>query len=465
VLLGAVGAIALSPLTPLPGTVARRADLHPGLSIDVAVLVVGGIVATVLAIAVGAVAAVRTLRPSVRKDERRTRPTLASRLTARARRGPPIIGVRFALEPGRGSTAVPVRAAISAAVATVALVLAAGVFRASLAGNQDRPERFGVTWDVAAGSITDPAQAAALADQVRLIPGIHAFAGMGTTAFDTPFGEIPAVMIRQEQGTVTPLITAGRAPGPGEVALGEITMREQGLAIGDELEIDDAIAGSRSFTISGVVVLNVAGVDVSIPPGQGALFDWSMLALLDPRSADFIAPEIFLVDVEPGRLDEVTTQLTALFPTSTRAQAVPPLDLVNLGDADALPTALGAVVAILGAGTVAHALLSTVRRRRHELGVLKAIGFVRSDTRQTVVWQAVVFGAIALGIGIPLGLIGGRAAWHLAAVQLGIPSHPVVTVSLVVGLVAAVAAVLFLILILPARRAGRIRPAELLRRE
>ena len=362
----------------------------------------------------------RAVRSSARHGERRSRPTFASRLTARGSRGPAIVGVRFALEPGRGSTAVPVRAAIVAAAGTVALVLAAVVFSTSLTDNRDHPGRYGVTWDVAAGSMSDPAQAAGLADQVRAIPGVDAFAGMATTAYDTPFGEIPAMMIRQEQGTVTPLITEGRAPGPGEVALGEVTIREQGLHIGDELEIDDAVAGHRSFRITGAAVLNVAGVDVSIPPGKGAMFDWSMMALMNPQAAEFIAPQIFLVDVQPGHLDAVTAALTALFPTSTRVAAVEPLDLVNLGDASLLPTALGVVVALLGIGTVAHAMLSAVRRRQRELGVLKALGFVRGDTRRTVVWQAVTFAADRAGGGHParpgrrsVRLVPGlRAAGH-----------------------------------------------------
>jgi len=375
------------------------------------------------------------------------------------------MGIRFALEPGRGRTAVPVRAAIVAAVGTVAIVLAAVVFSASLTSNQDHPRRYGVTWDIAAGSMSDPAQASSLADQVRSIPGVKAFAGMATTAYDTPFGEIPAVMVRQEKGTVTPLITDGRAPGPGEVALGAITMRDEGLHIGDELEIVDALAGHRSFRVTGVVVLNVAGVDVSIPPGRGALFDWSMLELMNPRSAEFIAPQIFLVDVEPGHLDAVSQQLTALFPTSTRSAPIEPLDLANLGDASLLPAALGLVVAVLGIGTVAHAMLTTVRRRQRELGVLKTLGFVRPDVRRTVAWQAVTFGAIAVVVGVPLGVIGGRLAWYLAAEQLGIPSHPVVTATSILLLAAAVAAVLLLTAAVPAHRASRVRPADMLRRD
>ena len=72
-----------------------------------------------------------------------------------------------------------------------------------------------MTWDVAAGAMSDPAQAPPSPTKVRAIPGVEAFAGMATTAYDTPFGEIPSVMLRQEKGTVTPLITDGRAGRAG----------------------------------------------------------------------------------------------------------------------------------------------------------------------------------------------------------------------------------------------------------
>ena len=327
------------------------------------------------------------------------------------------------------------------------------------------PARYGVTWDVAAGNMTDPPEVEARAEQIGNLSDVVAFAGMSTTAFDTPFGEIPSMMVQQQKGVVTPLITDGRAPGPGEVALGALTMEEEGLQIGDDLAIRDPIAGERDFRITGTVVLNVAGVDLSIPPGRGALFDWSMLALLDPEQAEFIAPQIFLVDVAPGRTAEVEAQLTELFPTSTRAAPIEPLDLTNLGDASLLPTALAIVVGLLGLGTVAHALLSAIRRRERELAVLKTIGFVRSETRRAVAWQAVTFGAIALVFGLPLGVSLGRVAWSVAADQLGIPSHPVVDAVTVALIAVAFLVLLVLTAILPAQLASRIPAADVLRRD
>jgi ABC-type lipoprotein release transport system permease subunit len=458
--LGALGAIALSPLTPLPGTVARRAELHPGVFVDVPVLLVGMAVAAVVATFAAALPAARAIRA---RDTQGRRPSLASRLATRGLRPPAVVGVRFALEPGRGRTAVPVRTAIATAAVAVALVLAAATFTGSLSDSRSRPRRYGVTWDIAAGAMSDPAQAAALAKQVGAIPGVTAFAGLGTTAFDTSFGELPSVMIQRQRGVVTPLITKGRAPGAGEVALGALTMREQGLHVGDDLEINDAIAGRGKFRITGTVVLNVAGVDVSIPPGRGALFDWSMLTRLNPEAAQFIAPQIFLVDVAPGRLAAVEHRLDALFPTSTRAQPVQPLDLANLGDVAGLPVALAAIVGLLGLGTVAHAMLSSVRRRQHELAVLKAIGFVRAESRRTVAWQACTFGVVALLIGIPVGVAAGRVSWSIATHQLGIPDHPSVSAATIASVAAVFLATLLLVALVPAYLASRVRTADLLR--
>ncbi len=469
-LLGLFGAIALSPLAPLPGTVARRAALHPGVSVDLPVLVVGAVVAIFLAVLA---AALPTLRrpPTVVAERGAWRSPLGPRgagwlisSASRFLRAPAAVGVRFALEPGRRRDAVPVRSAIATAASALSIVLVAQIFSASLADSRRNPSRYGVAWDVAAGAMTSPDDARVLAERVRALPDITAFAGMATTAFDTPYGEIPSVMVQQQLGTVTPLVTEGRAPGKGEVALGALTMHETGLRIGDELTINDAIAGSFAFRITGTVVLNVAGVDVSIPPGRGALFDWSMMAILNAKSAEFIGPQIFLVDAAPGKTASVESALRSIFPTSTSAVSVEPLDLTNLADAGLLPQALGAVTAILGIGTVAHAMISAVRRRKSDIAVLRAFGFVRSDVRSVIVWQGLTFVAVCTAIGIPAGVIAGRAAWSLATDRLGIVNVPVVPLGMVLAAPLICALIVLVTALIPAAMATRIPVATVLRR-
>lgn len=462
---GVVGAVALSPLTPLPGTVARRADLHPGVSVDPLVLLGGGALAALLILAVAAVPAIRQSRPD--RPSARRRPVIGpvARATSRALPAPESVGISFALERGRGSRAVPVRTAMGSAIVAVVLLVATTTFVRSLDGVRHDPLSYGVTWDVASGAVSDVDDYRAKAAAIRRLPGVEEVSGLGNTALVTSFGEVPTVMVRREEGSVVPRITSGRAPGPGEVALGAVTLREQGLRVGDELEIRDPVAGRGRFLITGTVILNTAGIDPSIEPGRGALFDWSILDRLRPGASEHIAPSIFVVRARPGEQAEVERRLRRIFPTSTRSRPVEPLDLANLGDASLLPTMLGVLAAVLGVGTVAHAMISAVRRRGGDLAILAAIGLDRSELRRSVATQAVVFGGVALLVGIPLGLAVGRVAWRATADQLGVAAGPT-SGAVAVGLAALgfLGAVLLAALV-PAQLASRLPVARRLRQD
>lgn len=65
-----------------------------------------------------------------------------------------------------------------------------------------------------------------------------------------------------------------------------------------------------------------------------------------------------------------------------------PADLVNFGDTQALPLLLGLSLALLALLTVAHLLLTSARRRRRDLAVLRAIGFTRGQVRLGLVTVA-----------------------------------------------------------------------------
>ena len=79
--------------------------------------------------------------------------------------------------------------------------------------------------------------------------------------------------------------------------------------------------------------------------------------------------------------------------------------------------ALGADVflAVLAVGAVGHALSIAVRRRGHELAVLRALGLTRRQSRLVIGTQASLLAVIGLAFGIPLGLALGRTLWHAAA--------------------------------------------------
>jgi ABC-type antimicrobial peptide transport system permease subunit len=141
-----------------------------------------------------------------------------------------------------------------------------------------------------------------------------------------------------------------------------------------------------------------------------------------------------------------------------------PTDVVNFGRVQSLPLLLGMALSLLALVTIVHLLLTSVRRRRRDFAVLRSIGLTRGQVRSAVGWQAGTLTAVALGVGIPAGIVCGRVAWRLFAGQLGI--EPVVVLPVILVLVVPAALVLAVaVAAVPGESAARTRPAEILRSE
>ena len=132
---------------------------------------------------------------------------------------------------------------------------------------------------------------------------------------------------------------------------------------------------------------------------------------------------------------------------------------------DWLPAILAALLAVLALVAVVHALVTAVRRRRHELALLRAIGFDRLQVRATVAYQATTLGTIGLVLGLPLGVIGGSLLWRLVADGLGVADSPSIPVPAILVSIPAVLLVVNLIAYGPARSAGRVRTGVALQAE
>jgi predicted lysophospholipase L1 biosynthesis ABC-type transport system permease subunit len=137
-------------------------------------------------------------------------------------------------------------------------------------------------------------------------------------------------------------------------------------------------------------------------------------------------------------------------------------DLVNFGRADFLPVLGAGLLAVIATAMLAHLLLSSVRRRRRDLALLKVLGFTRAQVRLTVAWQVSTLAAVALAVGLPIGIAAGRWAWTTTAHRLGVLAQPVVPLLVLALLVPMAVAVANLAAALPARLAARTRAAVVL---
>ncbi len=187
------------------------------------------------------------------------------------------------------------------------------------------------------------------------------------------------------------------------------------LHVGQRIPIGDT--AGRTATVVGTALL---------PASSHTDYDQSawmtaagVEALLGPPnkldSNDF--EDYVLVKWTPGtKVSAAQHRLRALGGGSYDAQAaILPAAVVSLGDLRSLPLALGVFFALLASATVAHALVTTVRRRRQELAILRSIGFTRRQSRIAIAWQATLIAAAGVIVGVPLGILAGRLVWrHLA---------------------------------------------------
>ena len=142
-----------------------------------------------------------------------------------------------------------------------------------------------------------------------------------------------------------------------------------------------------------------------------------------------------------------------------------PAEILNYRTLGTTPILLG--IALAGGAVVALGLtlVSSVRRRRTDLALLKALGFTKRQLAGAIAWQASVAVGIGCVIGIPLGIALGRFLWDLFVGQISAvpdPTIPAVSVVLI-GVGALVLA--NVVAAVPGSIAARTPTAQLLRSE
>ena len=488
--LAVVVAIAASPLMPIGP--ARLAEPAPGVGVNLAILGAGLLAIAVLPLAVLVPeawrAAGRAQGPlGVAEPAEPARPSRLGSALGRAGSAPGAIGVRMAFEPGRGRTAVPVRSALAGTVVAVAAVTAAAVFGTSLIALVSTPHQYGQNWNqelnVNFGGV--PARYGEMilsAESAALIE--YAAGNYGQLSISGQI--VPAIGVDQLHGSGYLTLLAGRAPAaPDEIALGAQTLRAIHRQVGQTVQVavnpgtTSVPVTQRTMRIVGVAVLPAFSRGGFVPTdlGTGAVVPASVLSEpFAPANCtkDETCYNFFLVRYRPGT--DLTAAAARLTTTAITKGQCPVFQCVvtsdqRPGDIEGYtgirdtPLVLGGVLVLLAVGTLAHVLVTGVRRRRRDLAVLKTLGLVRSQVLRVVAWQASALAGAALLVGLPLGVLAGRWAWALFAGSAGVSGAADVPVALVLAAVPVTLVLANLIAAGPGWDAARVRPASVLRTE
>lgn len=471
-LLGVAGAWVASPVFPMG--IARQAEPDPGAALDGLVLGLGVVAVVGSVVALVAVLAWRSARATAAGDQASSRLPVLARALEGAPLGPTAtIGVRMALSRGRGRTAVPARAALVGTAAAVLGVVGVSVFGASLSQLGGSPERYGFPWDRQVYERIGLNACSGPDTTLTRVRGVGDVAILCRIDVEVEGRSVAAFGLTSVRGDIGPTIVAGRAPrSRHEVALGAETLDAIGREIGDRVDVRGQEGTRRARIVGAVAIAGVSGLDLDDDRGDplaladGAFFTGDAINRLYAGGSREIA-----IRFAPGADPEMVTRRIL---GQTAGDGSPryevngpatPLEIRRLQQVDALPFVLAGFLALLGVVAVGFALASSVRRRRRDLAILKTLGFSRHQVSATVAWQATTIAVVGLVVGIPLGVIAGRAIWRVVADDIGVVSTPDVPIALLLGIAVITIALANVVAAVPAWAAARTRPAVVLRSE
>ncbi|HEX2064747.1 MAG TPA: FtsX-like permease family protein, partial [Acidimicrobiales bacterium] len=456
----AVGAaVALSNRFPVG--LARRLDPDLGLHADWLVLAPGAAVVAALVVGGAALAARRATRAS-RADRRPERRSAVVRAIRGAAPLPVGIGAGYALEVGRAERSLPVRPALAGTMAGVLGVLGALGLVRGIDDALARPERSGQVWDAALYP-SDDRSAESMVTALQRDRDVDQIAYMHRVPFDVQGAGLPVYAVEPVRGDLSFVVLDGRAPrGRDEAAIGPASAKALGKGIGDSVQVGEE--SGRSLRIVGISLLSQEahssfdqGVWTTpdtlqeLTEAAGTEPEWGPTILVTARAG---IPPTQLLDNLERRLDVADAGIRSL-----------PQDVLQLRNVRSLPQAFAAFLVLLGLAALGHALVTAVRRRRHDLAVLRAMGFRPGQNAAVIFWQAMTVVVVALAVGIPLGVAAGRLSWQWVADATPLLYVPPLAAAALVMAVPAAVVLANLLAAVPALRAARLQPARVLRSE
>ena len=475
-----VVAVALSPLAPL-GPV-RPYYPFPGLSFDWTVLGFGTLGFVAVLFAVSLLLAVRAaphrLGTITRRNSRRES-NLAASATSAGLPVSAVVGIRFAFEPGADNA--PVRSATLGATLAIVVVIATVVFGSSFSALVSHPALYGWNWTYAlegGGGIGDIPQHSAAA-LLKHDKQVSAWSGYYYAYLEIDGYTVPVLGGTPRAPVAPPILKGHGLDGPGQIVLGVETLAQLHKNVGDTVAVSFGDSAPKNLLIVGTATMpavGIGGVTGHLEMGNGAILDYHLIppTVRDQADTTPIGPNAIFVRFKPNvatssarqQVNVIARELS--LPTNYGVQVLAvqrPAEIVNYRSAGVTPTLLSSALAAGAVGALGLMLVASVRRRRRDLALLKALGFTQRQLAATVAWQSSVAVLIGTLVGVPVGIVLGRFLWDLFARAINAipaPSVPVLPIALI-----AVGALLLanIIAAFPGRIAARTPTALVLRAE
>lgn len=291
-----------------------------------------------------------------------------------------------------------------------------------------------------------------LATDIAAVPGVRAVAGLGAGSALFDGTSHPVVTVDPATiGQVVDLgVTAGSiaALGPSNLAISTSVAKAHRWGLGTPVNLTYPDGATDPLTVGAIYQhADITGSYLLSP------VTW---AAHDPQPVD----EEVLIALKPA--SDTRSAMAAIAAVATRYGSPKVLDRAQYrkNAADAVNTilafvyvmlVLAIVIALLG---IANTLSLSVHGRTRELGMLRAVGQTRAQTRSMVRWESAIIAAFGALGGIILGaFLGWAVVKASSSATLGVFSIPPtqLVVFLVAGGLAGVVAG-----IRPARRAARL---------
>jgi hypothetical protein len=313
---------------------------------------------------------------------------------------------------------------------------------------------------------------------LRHDPNVAASAGAYFETFSFDGQAVPVIGMVPGAGLQPPVLSGHKLEGPNQVVLGPATLAQLHKRVGDTLT-----ARYNTFVttlhIVGIATMPSVGIGhgLHLSLGTGAVIDFKLIpaAARQVQALGTPGPNIVFVRFKPSAnptrafhsLEHIAAELS---PQKSQVSVLVlpvqhPAEIVNYRTMGTTPAVLAGGLALGAFSALGLTLTASVHRRRRDIALLKTLGFTRRQLAATVAWQATITGGVGIIIGVPLGIVIGKALWELFAREFYAIAQPTVPVTSVMLLAVGALVLSNIVAALPGRIAARTSTAVLLRAE